>query len=709
MLSNILSPELIESLSWTFLHSIWQLSIVAVVLSFILSKNDNKPDFRYIVSFICLGVAVILPLFTFAIYYHTPHTSLAGIQSSLIYQAQLSANALATDSAINNSIVSTYGSLIVNAWLIGSVLFLFRLLGGMLYVKNLVKKSIPASQEWTTILTKLKSKFSINRAVDVKQAAGLNSPIVTGFFKPMILFPIGLANQLSMEDVEAILAHELAHIKRHDYLLNVIQIIAESLFYFHPGIWYISSKINEERENCCDDIAISRVSGSTSYAKTLLKLQEIKIQNISPALAFAGQGSTFRNRIERILGYNNQSASRKNRIGILAIMLCAILIGAQSFNMSDNKVQAEYDLYVIDDCPMDANDIKYYLDTIPDQKTFKIKKKSQEEDIEMQMDNGEITSLKIDGEDIPESEFEKYSDVIDRLRPSEDKEIITLFPDCHDDLGSIYFFDNLNERTINLDSLVTALKKEPFDFEKFDFGFLDHDFEKFEELMVDSLRQKIMEDGNVFKELEIRKHFDIDSIFDLLPDKRAFKFFDNDGHSKSYGFHFDNIEELNSDSVLSKLMKEGHVFKHFDMREYIDLDSLMDTMKDNMAFKFFDGDDLGKSFHFKKFEFPNHFKHYQFDTDDELDIPQLRPQKVSDIISRSLLRDELIDSRNISKVEITSKHLKINGEKQPTNLWKKYKNMYERNTGITIEKKSKIEITIDPSKVKYFPQKAISI
>ena len=129
--------------------------------------------------------------------------------------------------------------------------------------------------------------------VRLKSSTLINTPVVVGYIKPTILFPIALINQLSIVEIEAILAHELAHIKRHDYLLNIIQILIETIFYYHPAIWFISSKVRFERENCCDDLAIDKIGSSVSYAKTLIKLQELKLNPVKSALAFSGNKKHF--------------------------------------------------------------------------------------------------------------------------------------------------------------------------------------------------------------------------------------------------------------------------------------------------------------------------------------------------------------------------------------------------------------------------------
>ena len=127
------------------------------------------------------------------------------------------------------------------------------------------------------------------------------TPMVIGYLKPIILFPLGTVNQLTQQEVEAVLAHELAHIYRNDYLLNIIQSFIEIIFYYHPAVWWISANIRTERENCCDDIAVKICGSSITYVKALVILDEIQPTPNLAMLFSSDSKNQLLNRVKRIL------------------------------------------------------------------------------------------------------------------------------------------------------------------------------------------------------------------------------------------------------------------------------------------------------------------------------------------------------------------------------------------------------------------------
>jgi len=314
-----------------------------------------------------------------------------------------------------------------------------------------------------------------------------------GIIKPILLFPIGLINSLSPKEVEAILAHELAHIKRHDYFFNILQSFAEVAFYYHPAIWYISNVIRNERENCCDDIAIATTGHPVSYAKTLVKLQELKGVALKPAMAFSGNSGAFKRRVMRILENPQKASFIKDKLVMTTIFLACLFTGADNIPLDGTVEQSDkFDIYVIDDCPKDPEDIKLYLDTIPERNTYSIKKKSLEKEIELDMENGEIVKLKIDGEDIPESEYEKHADIVEELTPDQDQDVITVFPECGSDFGKIYWLNKKEGKTINLDSLLSNTADDFQILRDQSFPFLnDSKMNRIEEILIDTLQQEL--------------------------------------------------------------------------------------------------------------------------------------------------------------------------------------------------------------------------
>jgi beta-lactamase regulating signal transducer with metallopeptidase domain len=145
--------------------------------------------------------------------------------------------------------------------------------------------NFPADPYWADILNKLALQSRFNTGIELLESALVRSPLTIGHLKPVILFPIGLINRLSESEVEAILAHELAHILRRDYIFNILQSVVEVVFYFHPAVWWLSAQVRQERESACDDRAIALVGNKMNYAKALVTIQEMAFFPLSPALA----------------------------------------------------------------------------------------------------------------------------------------------------------------------------------------------------------------------------------------------------------------------------------------------------------------------------------------------------------------------------------------------------------------------------------------
>ena len=137
--------------------------------------------------------------------------------------------------------------------------------------------------------------------------------MVLGHLKPVILFPAAALTTLAPEEIEAILLHELAHIRRKDYLVNILQNLAEIIFFFNPAVLWISSLIKEERENCCDDIAISQVKNKKQFIHALVSFQEYNLTS-KYAATFSGKRNHLLNRIKRIITNNNKTLSNMEKI-----------------------------------------------------------------------------------------------------------------------------------------------------------------------------------------------------------------------------------------------------------------------------------------------------------------------------------------------------------------------------------------------------------
>ena len=246
MLSSILSSDLVTALAWTLIHSVWQIGLVALLLALFLNLHPSKnARLRYGVALASMSVVSLMVLITFA-------SQFVGGESEKILLAPvaLEMNQVLPVSESIDSVLSfaeAYKLPLVKFWLLGAIFFLLRFIGGYLGLKRWVRLAETESLQSSKQFQKLRKKFKIHREVLVKSTKEISTPMVVGFVKPVILFPIGLINQLSTEEVSAILAHELAHISRHDYVLHLFQSLMEVFFYYHPCLLYTSPSPRDQR------------------------------------------------------------------------------------------------------------------------------------------------------------------------------------------------------------------------------------------------------------------------------------------------------------------------------------------------------------------------------------------------------------------------------------------------------------------------------
>src|SRR5439155_4572640 len=157
----------------------------------------------------------------------------------------------------------------------------------------------PAADEWQKTLARLCAGLSVIRPVRLLESAIVHVPTAVGIYRPAILLPASVFTGLPTRGLEALIAHELAHVRRHDYLVNLLQAVAETLLFYHPAVWWVSGRIRAEREHCCDDLAISATGDARSYARALVRLEEMR--GSGPSLAVAAAGGNLWNRVVRLL------------------------------------------------------------------------------------------------------------------------------------------------------------------------------------------------------------------------------------------------------------------------------------------------------------------------------------------------------------------------------------------------------------------------
>jgi len=321
---NVLSPRLLDAIGWTLIHSLWQGAIASLAFAVILFLSRRYSSrARYLSGIMTLVLVLAVSIFTFIDYYsETSSASLPGGRPGT--HASISANDPGTVQAQQQGGKSNYSTafidkvsaffkdyfslhlpLIVTVWMGGVLFLILHFLGGFLYLQRLkVHQTRPLSQEWTDRLIKLQDEMGIKKSVRLLESLRVKTPVVIGHLKPVILFPAGLAMGLPVEQVEALILHELAHVARLDYLVNIFQQIIKILYFYHPAVRWISSNVSLEREHCCDDAVVSVSGNSIDYARALANIQDNRVWKLaSPQIALAAVGRSFKllNRIERVV------------------------------------------------------------------------------------------------------------------------------------------------------------------------------------------------------------------------------------------------------------------------------------------------------------------------------------------------------------------------------------------------------------------------
>jgi len=339
-LANILSPQIVQKLGWTLLYFVWQAAAVALILAILLRVlRRSTANSRYIVACSALGLMVLLPAVTIHLVPVSASSSPANI-AAFVLPAEPMSEISPAETRASEQLPEPQGVGVASwkqraaallepalpyavlGWLIGVVLLAVWHLGGWAQLQRLKRRIVnEADSPLTGRVSELADSLGVKRAVRLLESAFVQVPTVVGWLRPVILLPASALTGLTSQQLEALLAHELAHIKRLDYLVNMLQTVVEILGFYHPAVWWISHTIRAERENCCDDMAVSICGDSRQYAKALAEME--RIRSGEAELAIAASGGNLSSRISRLLG---KDSARKTRAGWAPAAVAAILI-----------------------------------------------------------------------------------------------------------------------------------------------------------------------------------------------------------------------------------------------------------------------------------------------------------------------------------------------------------------------------------------------
>lgn len=313
--------SLIPRVGWTLVHSMWEGVLIAALLAMLLRAMRTAPaTIRYVACCSALLAVIATMSITFAMLRPREIVQVQPLARPAPALASGFAEVPIPRTPLRSLAVSQSVDLlriVVLAWLLGVALMTLRHICGWFWLQNLRRGS--RSTEFETVIKRLSDGMRIARLIQVIETAKIDVPAVIGVFRPVILVPVGVFSGLSPQQIDAILAHELAHIRRHDYLVNLLQAAVESLMFYHPAVWWISRRIRAEREHCCDDIAAEVCGSRAEYAGALATLES---RRSLMAFAPAATGGELLARVRRILRL--PAPTRQNKVRSLAAAVLAL-------------------------------------------------------------------------------------------------------------------------------------------------------------------------------------------------------------------------------------------------------------------------------------------------------------------------------------------------------------------------------------------------
>ena len=383
-IEQFLQSSWTQNVGWTLLHSLWQITLIAALYAVAaVGLRNRSASLRYLIGCVAMAAMLVVPATTFCslprsaepveieIVVGPAYRSSGSIESpsSIDTQEQAATSGAITQFTLDpkfsaeasdafvvqqpsfverlTHFVQPWLPIVTVIWLFGALLLSLRPVLGCLRVQTLRSSGLsPLTESHSQLAQRLVDRLGIGHVVQFAQSALVEVPTVIGYLRPMVLLPASSVTGLTTTELELILAHELAHIRRHDYAFNLIQTVIEALLFYHPAMWWVSSHVRHERENCCDDVAVAISGDRVTYIRALAQLEENRVA--PPALSASG-GSLLM-RVRRLLGQpQSEFGYRKSSIWLTALILgvsvtVATFAGSLLEGTSDNPEETAVEL-----------------------------------------------------------------------------------------------------------------------------------------------------------------------------------------------------------------------------------------------------------------------------------------------------------------------------------------------------------------------------
>lgn len=313
----------IHSLGWTLVHFLWQGAALAGLFALAMHALRNRSaNARYLAGVATLLLMAVAPVVTLLFVQGAQPWLVSPVEPStgwsfVVVGASADAGFAATSAAVMPWLVV--------AWFAGVLALAIRLCAGWWRIQGLRRTGVRPAPAWVAdLVARLAVELRVPVRVQVLMSALIDAPTVIGWLRPVILLPASVVTGLSPQQLEMVIAHELGHVRRFDYLVNLVQVMIGTLLFYHPAVAWVSERVRIERENCCDDIVIAHTTDPVSYARALAALEAGRGDRVA-GLAMAATGGSLLGRIRRMFGQPEFQHGRA-RAGWVAVFGAALVV-----------------------------------------------------------------------------------------------------------------------------------------------------------------------------------------------------------------------------------------------------------------------------------------------------------------------------------------------------------------------------------------------
>jgi beta-lactamase regulating signal transducer with metallopeptidase domain len=353
---RLIDHPLVATLGWTLTHFLWQGALLGLTAFFVLRVvRPTQSSTRYLVGVVTLAAMVLVPVATFISTAGQTASSRrqwngeatrVNVSSASLITGAIVANPEGNPAAIREllpagaqtaahadpaPIAPVWLPLVTAIWMVGVGVLSLRMLGGWMLTQLLARRAVRAvATDVESAAREMARRLQLHRSFRVLESAAVTVPTLVGWIQPVVLLPAAALAGLSPLQLQAVIAHELAHIRRHDYLVNLLQTAVETLLFYHPAVWWVSAEIRAEREHCCDDLAVKVCGDRLVYVSALAELTSMERR----AFALAATDGSLITRVRRILGRQSETRHELPPSWGILVLLMVVGGGAGTYEMS---------------------------------------------------------------------------------------------------------------------------------------------------------------------------------------------------------------------------------------------------------------------------------------------------------------------------------------------------------------------------------------